>query len=65
MKNPRAVFDVAGRVALVFAFLAAAEKKPAVVIEALTPAKETHRFREHVERALEAANAKLSDERRA
>ena len=25
MKNPRAVFDAAGRVALVFAFLAAAE----------------------------------------
>ena len=53
------------RNAVLDAFLAAAEKKPAVVIEALTPAKETHRFREHVERALEAANAKLSDERRA
>jgi hypothetical protein len=53
------------RNAVLDAFLAAAEKKPAVVIEALTPARETHRFREHVERALEAANAKLSDERRA
>ena len=51
------------RNAVLDAFLAAAEKKPAVVIEALTPAKETHRFREHVERALEAANAKLSGER--
>jgi len=53
------------RNAVLDAFLAAAEKKPAVLIEALTPAKETHRFREHVERALEAANAKLAGERRA
>jgi dynein assembly factor 5 len=51
------------RNAVLDAFLAAAEKKPAVVIEALTPAKETHRFREHVERAVEAANATLSGER--
>uniref|UniRef100_A0A7S0DBU7 Uncharacterized protein n=1 Tax=Micromonas pusilla TaxID=38833 RepID=A0A7S0DBU7_MICPS len=51
------------RNAVLDAFFAAAEKKPAVVIEALTPAKETHRFREHVERAVEAANAKLSGER--
>ena len=38
-------------------------ERGAAVIEALTPAKETHRFRERVERALEAANAKLSGER--
>ena len=51
------------RNAVLDAFLAAAGKKLAVVIEALTPAKETHRFRERVERALEAANAELSGER--
>ena len=52
------------RNAVLDAALAAAERKPAALLEALTPARETHRFREHVERALEAANAKLSGERR-
>ena len=52
------------RNAVLDAALAAAEKKPAALLEALTPARETHRFREHVERALEAASAKLSGERR-
>ena len=37
------------------AALAAAAAKPSVVVEALTPARDTHRFAEHVERALDAA----------
>ena len=37
------------------AALAAAAAKPSVVVEALTPARDTHRFAEHVERARDAA----------